>query len=268
MKTIQTQEKALLKTLAGISRIVAITGAGISKESNIPTFRDQDGIWARYDPSEFATGEAITKNLNKVWAWLDMMRLEMATAKPNAAHTLLAELDAHYDVVVCTQNIDGLHQEAGSKKVIEIHGNITRARCPACKISWHLPEEPLFKPEHYISFDPPDDCIPRCLECRRLSRPDVVLFNEPYGRELTAIRQELQPKVDLVLIIGTSGGVPTPYYLALEAYERHNCPIIDLNPGTTLSDTYRLFPVLLRLQESATAGMKLLCELLAQARCL
>lgn len=261
-----SQEDSLRKSLAGVKRIVAITGAGISQESNIPTFRDAGGLWTKYDPEKFATAAAIKRDLNRVWAWHDGIRMEIAKAKPNSAHILLADLEARYEVIVCTQNIDGLHQAAGSKNVIEIHGNISRARCTYCNISWYLPEEPLFKPEHYVGFDPPDDYLPRCLQCRRISRPDVLLFNELYGKELDQVLHEIKSGVDLILIIGSSGGVPTPYYLAREAYENHRCPVFDINPGLTLNDSSELFPTRLRLRKTASEGMSMVWNLLTASK--
>ncbi|MBN2055795.1 NAD-dependent deacylase [bacterium] len=252
--------------LSAVKRVLLISGAGISQESDIPTFRDQDGLWSHYDPAEFATAEAITNNLNRVWAFVDALRLEMAAAEPNAAHLVTARLEQFYDVVVCTQNIDGLHQKAGSSNVIEVHGNAFRARCDTCERRWPLPAAPLFGEEDYRTFSPPTDLLPRCDVCGRSARPDVVLFNERYGEEMQAVTEALRKGVYLVVIVGTSGGVPTPYYIGLDAYRRYFCPVIDINPSETLNDGFHLFPIALRLNKRATEGMQVVWDLLARAR--
>ena len=240
-------------------KIYVITGAGISKESGIPTFRDEDGLWKKYDPMEFATIEALYNNPAKIWAWHEMLRTELKTKKPNLAHIILAKLEKYFDVIICTQNIDNLHQLAGSTNVIEIHGNANKARCFNCSNRWDLPIEPVIDPKYFKNFDPPKSQLPRCPKCGSLARPDVVFFGEQYGSPLYQA-QDLLQGIDLLIIVGTSGEVPTPYFLASKAYYINRMPVIDINPSPTLNDRLNHFPVDLRIYERATVGLKILYD--------
>ncbi len=174
---------------------IAFTGAGISAESGIPTFRGTGGLWEKYKPEELATPEAFTRNPKLVWEWYKW-RLELVfKAKPNPAHKVLARLE-ELGVIKCviTQNVDGLHREAGSKCVVELHGNIRRARCIKCGYT--------------ITWDkPPEEIPPRCPQCRSLLRPDVVWFGEPLPENEWRKAVEHASKADVIIVIGTSGVV-------------------------------------------------------------
>lgn len=248
--------------VAGIKRILAITGAGVSQESDIATFRDKQGFWNTFNPLEFATAEAIADAPARVWAWADSLRMEILSSKPNQAHILLADLERWYEVLVCTQNVDGLHQKAGNTFVMEIHGNVMKARCDECRLEWELPEQLLFDKGYYRNYDPPLDQVPHCPSCLRPARPDVVLFREPYGPALKIVKSYSEKQLDLIIIIGTSGRVPTPYYIALEVFKKYRCPVIDINPGETKNDAEDLFPVLWRIRKPASIGMKLVHQAL------
>jgi NAD-dependent deacetylase len=182
-------------------RIVAFTGAGISVESGIPDFRSADGLWARFDPREYAYIEAFIRHPAKVWRMLKEMDELMAQARPNAAHLALAELEARGKLVgVITQNVDNLHQAAGSRRVVEYHGNASRFVCLACRRP---------QPREGLDFAQ----APLFCACGGLIKPDVVFFGEqiPSGAQEEA--EELAQHCDLMLVIGTSGEVAPASYL-------------------------------------------------------
>jgi len=177
-----------------MARIVILTGAGISAESGLGTFRDKNGLWTRYDLSEVATPEGFARNPALVHDFYNARRANALDAAPNAAHRALAELqaDGRHDVILVTQNVDDLHERAGSKHVIHMHGTLTRALCAACDHRWDAPRK----------MRPSDPC-PACGA--QATRPDIVWFGEmPYAmdRILKAIL-----KAELFVSIGTSGEV-------------------------------------------------------------
>lgn len=176
-------------------RTVALTGAGISVESGIPDFRGAGGLWEKYDPREYATIEAFLSNPQKVWAMLLEVGSLLEKSRPNPAHFALAKLEElGYLKAIITQNIDNLHQAAGSKEVIEFHGNGQEFVCLSCGKIYSRPE---------VKFDP---LPPRC-PCRGLIKPNIVFFGEPipWGAHMKA--REEASKCDLMLVIGTSAVV-------------------------------------------------------------
>ncbi len=181
-------------------RLAVLTGAGVSRESGVPTFRDAvDGLWARYDPADLATPEAFRRDPRLVWAWYEYRRELVRRAEPNPAHYALAELeDLLPHVVVITQNVDDLHQRAGSTDIIPLHGAIMRNRCAAnCR------GDPTLLPESL----PMDAGLPRCPYCRELARPDVVWFGESVPLEALMRAMILAREADVMLVVGTSGVV-------------------------------------------------------------
>lgn len=208
----------LQDTLRAARRVVALTGAGVSAESGVPTFREaQTGLWEQFDPEELATPEAFFRNPRRVWAWYFQRRRLAERAEPNPGHRALAEWEQRVErLPVITQNVDGLHQRAGSSEVIELHGNIHRDRATE-------------KPCDAVS-DEPD--LPCCPETGRLLRPDVVWFGEmlPAGAMEAAI--DSIRSADLVLTVGTSAMVQPAASLPLEAVER-NVPVVEINPEPT-----------------------------------
>jgi NAD-dependent deacetylase len=173
--------------------VTVLTGAGISAESGVPTFRDAlTGLWAQYRAEELATPEAFARNPALVWDWYRMRRELVARVQPNAGHRALVAMEREVpDFVLITQNVDGLHQRAGSTTPIELHGNIGRARCSR---------------EHTTveRWDESADSPPRCGSCGGFLRPDVVWFGEILPPEALRAAELAARNCDLLLSVGTS----------------------------------------------------------------
>ena len=201
--------------------VCVLTGAGISAESGIPTFRDAlTGLWAKFSPEELATPEAFERDPETVWSWYEWRRQLVRQAQPNAGHFALAELARRLSrLTLVTQNVDGLHQRAGSAGVIEYHGNILRDRCTLEQVSAER--------DHTKSGG-----LPRCAGCGALLRPDVVWFGEPIPREAMLLADEAAADCDAFLAIGTSALVFPAAGLAETALRRRT-PVIEVNPGPT-----------------------------------
>lgn len=180
--------------VAGAERLVVSSGAGMSRESGIPTFRDaQEGLWARFDPAELATERGFRDAPERVWQWYSHRRARMAECAPHEGHRSLVELEGLLpEMVVVTQNIDGLHQEAGFPDVIELHGSIRRFKC----LDRHHP---------YAAEPAESDSPPPCPECGSPVRPDVVWFGEVLPAEATERAWDLARRCDAMLVVGTSG---------------------------------------------------------------
>ena len=164
----------LVAALRAAKKVVVLTGAGTSAESGVPTFRDaQTGLWAKFSPEELATPQAFQRNPKLVWEWYEWRRQLVSKAQPNAGHEALVQMEARVpDFTLITQNVDGLHQQAGSKRVLELHGNIRRTKCfqeDRVVDSWDLKETP-----------------PRCPRCGGFLRPDVVWFGEALPQSVFA----------------------------------------------------------------------------------
>ncbi|MCS7279507.1 MAG: NAD-dependent deacylase [Thermodesulfobacteriaceae bacterium] len=186
--------------------VVAFTGAGISVESGIPAFRGSQGLWEKYDPEEYAYISVFLRNPAKVWKMLRDMFSIALQAKPNTAHLVLAEMEKKgYLKAIITQNVDGLHQEAGSQKVIELHGNGRFLVCLSCH------NRVPFLREH-LEIEP----YPVCQTCQKALKPDVVFFGEPLPEEALNSAYALAKSCKIFLIVGTSGVVypaaQIPYY--------------------------------------------------------
>lgn len=185
--------------LAAAERVVVATGAGMSRESGIPTFRDaQEGLWARYDPAELATKDGFCSDPARVWGWYCYRRRLIHSCEPHVGHAALARLEAQVpELVVVTQNIDGLHQRAGSRRVVELHGNINRFKC--------------FEADHPFQQDVPISDRdgpaepPLCDRCGSLIRPDVVWFGESLPSGAFERAERLAASCDVMLVVGTSG---------------------------------------------------------------
>ena len=174
-------------------RVVVLTGAGISAESGVPTFRGKDGLWRNYRAEELATPHAFRKDPELVWRWYDWRRRIISGARPNPGHEALVGMESFYSrFTLITQNVDGLHRKAGSRNVIEIHGNLWRVRCTREQKTFYLEDVPL------------REIPPRC-SCGALVRPDVVWFGEPLDPGLMNKARKALVSCDLLLIIGTSG---------------------------------------------------------------
>lgn len=211
----------LIGAFRSARRITALTGAGISAESGVPTFREaQTGLWAKYDPTELATSDAFRRNPKLVWEWYEWRRDLVAKARPNPGHMALARMANHvHNFTLITQNVDGLHQRAGSESVIELHGNIHRAKC--------VREDTVVE-----TWKNDGQIPPRCPRCGDYLRPDVVWFGEamPYSEWRAA--SEAAWRCDLFLCLGTSALVQPAASLPFRALER-GAVVIEVNPDDT-----------------------------------
>ena len=210
----------LLAALAGSQHIVMLTGSGTSAESGIPTFRDaQSGLWAQYRPEDLATPEAFEQNPQLVWDWYEWRRELVAQAEPNPGHTAIARLAKRTPrLTLITQNVDGLHQRAGSSNVIEFHGNIMESRCM---------EGHAFTAEADAEQRPP-----LCPQCGALVRPAVVWFGESIPADALRLALEALESCDVFFAIGTSAQVQPAAGLGLLA-RQHGAVLIEINPART-----------------------------------
>lgn len=192
--------------ISGVTRIAALTGAGISAASGVPTFRGgPDSLWENERPEDLATPQAFRRDTEKVWRWYDWRRGIVAGCEPNAAHLALARLDGiAAGVTVITQNVDGLHQRAGSAAVLEFHGSLWTLRCTSCGLAERNRDVPL-------------DLPPACPSCGGLMRPGVVWFGENIDPEIMRASSRAAVSCDLFLVIGTSGLVQPAAGMAMMA---------------------------------------------------
>jgi NAD-dependent deacetylase len=213
--------KGVISALRDTGRVVALTGSGISAESGVPTFREaQTGLWERYDPQELATPEAFARDPRLVWEWYEWRRNLVAKAEPNPGHRALAELERRIaGFTLVTQNVDGLHERAGSGNVVELHGNILRSKCSFEDVVVQLEEH--------------DDSVPpRCARCGAFLRPDVVWFGEMLPAGALEAASEAARECDLFLSIGTSSLVYPAAALPYEALE-NGATLVEVNPSET-----------------------------------
>lgn len=203
----EEQVKGLRALLAKAERVTALTGAGISAESGVPTFRGADGLWRNYNVMDLATPEAFARDPAIVWEFYNWRRTLISGLPFNSGHKALAELESKIlRFTLITQNVDGLHLKAGSKNLLEIHGNLWKVRCTVCrKISLDL--SPNMGPS------------PRCQECGGLLRPDVVWFGESLDGGLLSRAVQAARSCQVMLVVGTSSVVQPAASLALEAKE-------------------------------------------------
>jgi NAD-dependent deacetylase len=212
----------LIKAFRNAQNICVLTGAGISKESGIPTFREaQTGLWEKYDPAELATPEAFKDNPKLVWEWYQWRRELCAKAKPNGGHLALAEMQQRCPAfTLITQNVDGLHARAGSTNIIELHGNITRSKC------FDTGEPCLDVPTDSGEFPP------RHPQTGGLLWPDVVWFNEQLPPDSLKLALNTAHQCDLFLSIGTSTLVYPEAALPFQALD-NGATVIEINPEPT-----------------------------------
>ncbi len=220
-------EKELLhaaQVLKRCEKLAVLTGAGVSRASGLATYRDADGAWQRYDPNLYATYEGFLKHPREVWAWYNQRRRHIMAARPNPAHEAIAALeDLIPQVTVITQNIDGLHQAAGSRRVLELHGSFRRFKCSAaCR------GEPTLLPEPPLDLDFP----PPCPYCGAWQRPDVVWFGEMLPSDAWGAAVEAVLEAQVLLIVGTSGMVAPASHLPVWALE-YKVFCIEVNPNPT-----------------------------------
>ena len=209
------------RAVARSARLVVFTGAGVSKESGIPTFREPEvGLWAQYDPMQLATPEAYLRDPVLVWTWYEHRFGTTTAAEPNPGHAAIAELERlRPSVTVVTQNIDGLHQRAGSSDVIELHGSMNRFKCIHGRHCGYS----------FDDFADQEQKPPRCPECGDLLRPEVVWFGEALPADAIDRAQHLCAGCDVMLVVGTSGVVFPAAAMPLIAQEA-GATVIDVNP--------------------------------------
>ena len=206
--------------LKNAKKIVFVTGAGISQESGIPTFRGTDGLWRKYDPMQLATIDAFYDDPKLVWEWYEDRRKNILQAKPNPGHSAIAELEKYKEVTVLTQNIDGLHQRSGSTKVLELHGSIIRIKCSVCNFKDNIP----------TSFD---ELPPKCSSCNNILRPDVVWFGESLPQDVWNQAIFEAESCDVMIIVGTSLVVSPANTLPVYA-KQNNALLVEINPEETI----------------------------------
>jgi NAD-dependent deacetylase len=207
--------------LNGAGRVAVLTGAGISAESGVPTFRGPDGLWRKYRAEDLATPEAFARDPKLVWEWYDWRRERIANVVPNFGHAILAQWEERFPVfTLITQNVDGLHAKAGSRKVLELHGNIWKTRCTA--------EGTVLK-----HFEVPLRTIPPlCPSCGALLRPHIVWFGEPLESPVIDRALAESSACDVFLAIGTSALVHPAADLPFHAAS-NGAKIIEINPDPT-----------------------------------
>ena len=205
--------------LGGADSVCVSTGAGMSAESGVPTFRDENGLWSKFNPEELATPQAFARDPLKVWAWYRHRRQKLAQLEPHAGHKVLADWEQRVDdLVVVTQNVDGLHHRAGSEKVIELHGRLDVVRCTGCEYE-------------IVGLDDLGE-DPHCEQCGERLRPGVVWFGEmlPAGALNAAIAAAQH--CDVMLVIGTSG-VVQPAASLIDTAVSCGAKLIEINPNET-----------------------------------
>jgi NAD-dependent deacetylase len=211
----------LIRCLRASKNVAALTGAGVSQESGLRTFRDaMDGLWAQYHPEDLATPEAFERTPELVWEFYAMRRLKAGDVKPNPGHCALAEMGRrapHFTLI--TQNVDGLHQRAGSEGVIELHGNITRIKCSrGCGV--------------FTEWDDLPGRVPTCPNCGANLRPDVVWFGEMLPQDELETALEAARNCQVFFSIGTSGLVQPAASLAYTAKQR-GAAVVEVNAEVT-----------------------------------
>jgi NAD-dependent deacetylase len=213
--------EALIKHMRAAHHIVVLTGAGVSAESGVPTFREANtGLWARYRPEDLATPEAFIRNPKMVWDWYTWRKKLVSEVQPNPGHYALAEIEKLVsDFTLVTQNVDGLHQRAGSQKVLELHGNILRTKCF---------DEGILVSGGEIGESVP----PRCPHCGGLLRPDVVWFGELLPAEVLEHALQAVRVCDTFFSVGTSALVQPAAALPWLAME-HGAVVVEVNPQVT-----------------------------------
>lgn len=213
----------LVTRLRSAQRVVVLTGAGISAESGVPTFRDAlTGLWARFRPEELATPEAFERDPKLVWEWYEWRRSVVAKAQPNPGHRALVELEPLVpEFLLITQNVDGLHARAGSRSIAELHGNITRTKCFDCG-------RPIDARSIASKAVPP--VCPRCSTGRL--RPDVVWFGEMLPEDALQEAMRATADCDVFLSVGTSTVVEPAASLPFLAARSGAC-VVEVNPDAT-----------------------------------
>ncbi len=211
----------LADVMVNCRRCAVLTGAGISAESNVPTFRGKDGLWGRFRPEELANMDAFLNNAKVVWEWYNWRRELIGKTEPNPGHYALRDLEPLFDdFTLITQNVDGLHRRAGSLDVLEVHGNITANKCVDCNAP--APDDTVIDP----------DDIPRCEKCGGRLRPDVVWFGEMLPARVIEDAMGAANRAEIFFSIGTSAIVHPAAGLPIMA-KRAGATLVEVNPEST-----------------------------------
>jgi NAD-dependent deacetylase len=214
---------ALARALHEARRVVVLTGAGVSAESGVPTFRDAlTGLWEKFDPRDLATPSAFRRNPKLVWDWYAARREQVRAVQPNPGHFAIAALERRVPAfLLATQNVDGLHARAGSRRLVELHGNIARVRCS--RETGRIVD----------AWDPPAaDEPPRCPACGAWLRPDVVWFEENLPVDALVAAEDAARECDVLIVAGTSGEVYPA--AALPQYAKAaGATVVEVNPSET-----------------------------------
>lgn len=226
MTTSEKIEK-VARLIATARQIAILTGAGVSQESGVPTFRDAlDGLWAQYDPQQLATPQAFLQDPALVWDWYQFRRGLVRDAKPNGGHLALAQIEQRKpNTWIITQNVDDLHEQAGSQNIIHLHGNIAQSKC--FKDCQGMPTV-----IDVNALPDADASPPECPHCGANVRPDIVWFGEPLPSDAMVSAFNLMYQSDLVIVVGTSGLVSPASDLPYHA-KRNGATIIEVNPDQT-----------------------------------
>lgn len=218
-----------VSTLAGrlrsATRVAVLTGAGVSAASGVPTFRGPDGLWRHYRPEDLATPAAFARDPQLVWEWYDWRRTRIAGCAPNAAHRVLADWAARWpSFTLVTQNVDDLHERAGSPALLHLHGSIWHVRCAnGCRGGRH---------SRRLDATPLAPLPPRCPACGGLDRPDVVWFGEPLDALTLERAADAVEAADVVLVVGTSA-VVHPAAGLIGVASASGAFVVEINPDDT-----------------------------------
>ena len=227
---VQLRDPGLQAALCAAQRVVVFSGAGVSAESGIATFRDSlIGLWQNFDPARLATVAAFEQDPELVWGWYEWRRMQVLAAQPNAAHLAIAALaNSNLELTVITQNVDDLHERAGSAQVLHLHGSLHQPRCHACGEAHRLPPEAPSEPSGGRRLPPPI-----CAHCAGMVRPGVVWFGEALPEHSLQQAFETAADCDLLLSVGTSG-VVYPAAQVPEIALRSGAAVIHINPQPEL----------------------------------
>ena len=217
----------LVEALRGARHAMVFTGAGVSAESGIPTFRDAlTGLWERFDAGDLASPDAFRRDRDLVWGWYEWRRMKGLQATPNAAHQAIAVLEALYpEFTLVTQNVDDLHERAGNTQVVHLHGELKRPRCFACARPHTLPEGIPDEPEGGRRLTPPI-----CAHCGGYIRPGVVWFGERLPEAAIDQAFAAAQACDILLVVGTSGLVMPAAMIPHRAHLAGK-PVVEINPA-------------------------------------
>lgn len=216
-------ESLARQRLSEARSVCVLTGAGISAESGLPTFRGAGGLWREHRVEQLASPQGFARDPQLVWTWYDERRAKHAEVEPNAGHRALAELEARIgDFTLVTQNVDSLHFRAGSRNVLELHGNLREARCNRCAA-----RRPLEPGVRFAGI---------AHACGGRFRPDIVWFGEALPEDVWEAAVAAAARADVLLVVGTSGQVQPAASLATLAPE--GALVVEVNPETTPLSSY------------------------------